>query len=870
MPDANHAAGEGGGATRRWPRIPAGRLSLIYMLVAGGWVIGSDWLLAIVMPQNTGTTLLSVGKGIAFVAVTGGLLHGLLMRARRVQESIEASLIRNEDRYRRLAEHAPDIIYHYRLLPEPGFEYVSPAVTAILGYAPADFYADPGLVSRLVHPDDRPRLAGAASADVGGEPTLLRWLRRDGQLIWTEHRSAAVRDAAGRAVAIEGVARDVSERQRSAAQLRLLETALQAAASAVVIVDRTGKIEWANAAFTTLTGYAAAEAVGQTTRMLRSGQHGLGTYAALWETILSGQVWRGELINRRKDGSHYHEEQTITPVHGEGGGITHFIAIKQDVSDRVVRDREQWALASLTAALRRAADRADLAPAVLEQLPALVGAAGAALALREPTSGEALFEAGFGLWAGASGRRLGPGEGITGAVMQSGEPAVRPGPGWAPDAAGAPLPTPADAAACVPLRVQDEIIGALWVHYATPPGPADLGLLEAIAAMAGSAINRATLHEQTARRLRRLTSLHIVDQAIAGSLEIGPTLAIVLEQVTAQLGVDAAAVLLLAGPGPELRFGYGRGFRTGAAASAAARLGEGALGEAVLERRRICLPALPADGAPEDRAALLAAEGFAAYYAIPLVAKGHVKGALEVFHRAPLAPNAEWLHFLEALAAQAAIAIDNAELFEGLQRANDELALAYDSTLEGWARALELRDRETEGHSRRVTVLTERLARALGVPDEQLIHIRRGALLHDIGKMGVPDAILRKPGPLSPEEWELMREHPDYALKLLSPIPYLRQALAIPYGHHERWDGSGYPLGLAGEAIPLAARIFAVVDVWDALMTHRPYKPAWPAERSLAHLREHAGTLFDPQVVAAFLAIVEREGAAFLESYYEG
>lgn len=188
-----------------------------------------------------------------------------------------------------------------------------------------------------------------------------------------------------------------------------------------------------------------------------------------------------------------------------------------------------------------------------------------------------------------------------------------------------------------------------------------------------------------------------------------------------------------------------------------------------------------------------------------------------------------------------------------VEEANRQLMLAYDKTLEGWARALEFHDSETEGHSQRVVEMTVRLARKMGLSEEELVHIRRGALLHDIGKIAIPAAILQKPGPLTEEEWRIMRQHPVYAYELLAPIAYLRPALDIPYCHHERWDGSGYPRGLKGEEIPLAARIFAVVDVWDALRFDRPYREAWPEELVRQYFREQAGIQFDPQVVAAFL-----------------
>ena len=246
-------------------------------------------------------------------------------------------------------------------------------------------------------------------------------------------------------------------------------------------------------------------------------------------------------------------------------------------------------------------------------------------------------------------------------------------------------------------------------------------------------------------------------------------------------------------------------------------------------------------------------EKFYSYVGVPLISKGDVIGVLELFTRREIFPSSDWFSTLEKLAAQIAIAIDESLMFNALQQSHQDLSFAYDFTLEGWARALELRDKETEGHSRRVTELTLILAECMNISSEELVHIRRGSILHDIGKMGVPDSILLKPGPLSEDEWEIMGRHPVYAYELLSPIDYLQPALDIPYCHHERWDGSGYPRKLKGEQIPLAARIFSVVDVWDALLSSRPYRPAWPIEKVLAYIEEQSGKQFDPEVVRVFL-----------------
>jgi PAS domain S-box-containing protein len=219
--------------------------------------------------------------------------------------------------------------------------------------------------------------------------------------------------------------------------------------------------------------------------------------------------------------------------------------------------------------------------------------------------------------------------------------------------------------------------------------------------------------------------------------------------------------------------------------------------------------------------------------------------------REPFTP--EKMNLARSIGDQAAISIENTRLFHDLQRSSIELSDAYNATIAGWSAALDLRDKETEGHTQRVTEMSCKLAKDMGLGEQELIQVRRGALLHDIGKMGVPDRILLKPDKLTDEEWIIMRMHPSYAFQMLKPITYLRLALDIPYCHHEKWDGTGYPRGLKGEEIPLAARIFAIVDVYDALTSDRPYRAGWSREKTLGHIRELSGSHFDPQVVDAFL-----------------
>jgi HD-GYP domain-containing protein (c-di-GMP phosphodiesterase class II) len=366
------------------------------------------------------------------------------------------------------------------------------------------------------------------------------------------------------------------------------------------------------------------------------------------------------------------------------------------------------------------------------------------------------------------------------------------------------------------------------------------------------------LHSQRhlKQQYERLSALRSIDMIITASLDLKITFNMFLDQVISQLKVDAADILMNS-PDHKLEYVDGRGFNTLALQHSRLFWGEGHAGRAAQEKRIVIIKNLNTSEEIFRRSPLLAQEGFITYLGQPLIAKDQVVGVLEVFTRFPFEPDQDWLDFFDALTARAAIAIDNAKLFTDLQKSNRELLQAYDTTIEGWSRALDLRDKETEGHSRRVTEMTVQIAQAWeNICDNDLRYIRWGSLLHDIGKMGIPDSILLKSGPLSKGEAEIIQKHPLYAYNLLYPIPFLRPALDIPYCHHEKWDGTGYPRGLKGDQIPLPARIFAVIDTWDALCSDRPYRPAWPKEKAFSYIQEQAGKNFDPGVVKVFVNCV--------------
>lgn len=414
-----------------------------------------------------------------------------------------------------------------------------------------------------------------------------------------------------------------------------------------------------------------------------------------------------------------------------------------------------------------------------------------------------------------------------------------------------------------PLLGREKVVGVLNIYSQKPDffTPEKKELFQSLAHLVAFSLENAQIFEISQKRLNKIQSLQNIDKAIVGILDSKIVFNIILDEVIKQLNVDAADVLRLNPYNQRLEYTAGKGFFSHAIEKTSMPFGEGIVGRVASERCTVYVPNLEGES-NWIRKELSSIERFISYYATPLIAKERVLGVLEVFYRSKIENDREWIEFFETLAGQIAIAIDNIELFSNLQRTNIKLIQAYESTIEGWAKALEFRDRETEGHSQRVTDLTVKIARRFGIDEEEIIHIHRGALLHDIGKMGVPDSILLKPDKLTDEEWQIMKMHPVYAYQLLSGIEYLHPAMDIPYCHHERWDGNGYPRGLKGEEIPLPARIFAVVDVYDALTSDRPYRKAWTKEEAVRYIKEQAGKQFDPKVVDVFLEIINETDLA--------
>lgn len=571
-----------------------------------------------------------------------------------------------------------------------------------------------------------------------------------------------------------------------------------------------------------------------------------------------GEVYAFEARLRRKDDTIIWGAITAQVVKATQDSLSYFDCAIEDITVRTSRSQEREALISFSAILKTAQTRSETVAAILDYVRILFNAEGNALVLRDDGGGRYWIEAARGYWDYLGERRLQFDPSLSQKIISSGSLYSD----WVKRDPLYGLPMPAGQrrmAVCVPLTTENKSIGAIWLSRQDAFGESDVQLLAAISDMAANALHRMLLHEQTQRRVQRLSALRAVDMAISASMDLRVVFNVLLEQLRTQLHVDAASVLLLRPQMQTLEHTASRGFQTNLINQTRLRLSDRLVGRAILEHRTLRVDNLAEQAEDFLRVRGLSSEGFVVYYIAPLVVKGQLVGALELFHRSELFPDKEWLDFLDMLAGQAAIAIDNATLFNDLQRSNMDLHLAYDTTLEGWVNALDLRVGEGTDHTKSITEVTVNLARRMGVVDSDLVHVRRGALLHDIGKMAIPDTILLKPGPLADDEWQLMKRHPEFARDLLWPTGYLRPAVDIPYCHHERWDGTGYPRGLAGTDIPLAARVFTVVDVWDALCSDRPYRKAWPDQAVHDYLAQQSGKQFDPEVVSVFFK-AEQEG----------
>jgi len=741
----------------------------------------------------------------------------------------------------------------------------------MLGYSQEEIELPENVWEKLIHPDDRDAAQEKSRAILSGETDFYeleqRMLHKSGRYIWVLVRSRVMeRDEDGRPLRISGVHMDITARKQAEDALQKGEERFRLAMEA----SNEGLWDWdfkqkQNTYFSPqyfhMLGYTPGElAVGEGRWIELVHPDDKEHVTQVNDDCIAGRIQNFEMEFRMRTKSgdwRWILSRGRAVAYDSEGNTLRMMGTHVDITKQKQREHESQVIATLSSALRAAENREEMLPIILEQTVELLEADAGELELVDPLSGDAVVELATGEFKTLLGERTPAGEGFNSYILASGKPYLNNRVAEDPKILNPDLFTDLPARAGVAMIAQQQLIGFLWIGRKKDILERDLRPLAAIADIAANAIRRTTLHEQTQKQLMHLAALRKIDTVIGSSQNMQVMVNIVLDQVIKSLQVDAACIYLLNPEDSTLACLAKRGFQPDLSPPDTLSLSGKLAGKIVQTGRTLKIPELTIQDAPAVFEA-----GFRSFFGVPLTVKGDVKGTLEVFLRRAFTPEEAWLNFLEMLGGQAGIAIDNATLFQDLQRSNIELAHAYEATIEGWSSALDLRDKETEGHSQRVTALTLVIAMKLGFRDADLVHINRGALLHDIGKMGIPDSILLKPGKLTEEEWAVMRRHPQYAYDMLHTIDYLQPALDIPYCHHERWDGTGYPRGLKGEEIPLAARIFAVVDVWDAITSDRPYRPAWPEEKAIEHIRTSRGTHFDPHVVDIFLDIISnfREG----------
>lgn len=818
----------------------------------------------------------------------------------------EEALGESEERFRSLFENAT--IGMYRTTPSGDIMLANPTLMRMMGF---DTFEE--LCARNIEKDgfiaEYPRSHFIDMIESQGVIQGLEsaWKRKDGSIIYVRESARLARDGDGKVLYYEGTVEDISERHKAEEEIKsrarefeaLYETTRDLAHQhdldtlLLTIAKRAAQLLDAHSVVIYLFDKMRQDlviAISQDPLVtmgihLAIGEGVAGQVALTRQPVIVGDYptwphrsakfdglairsvvgvpmeYSGELIGvlvvreTGESGRQFSQSdlRLLSLFASQAASAVHGTRLFEETRRRLA---EVEAINKISSSQWIAQTTDEMLPRFLWDSLSVLGSHDGVIWLFDPQPGSMLEKTTMGWFTQLDERSVTPGEGIAGTVFASGEPHL------SAEFATDPL-THSEArdkfprgwgGACVPVRTAQEVVGVLFVSVQLPRQlrQDEINLLATLSEIAGSAIHRMRLHEQTEQRLRRLVALRTVDMTINSSMDLRLTLNVAFDQLATQLGVDAAAVFLFNSHLQMLEYAAGCGFRSRAIEHARLRLGEGNSGRATLERQIIRDQDLLAPESQYAYKELLLGENFTQQIVVPLVAKGRLLGVLEIFHRSPLSPDQDWMEFMETMAGQAAIAIDNTRLFNDLQRSNLELTISYVATIEGWSQALDMRDRETEGHTQRVTEMTVQMARAMGFSDEELAHIRRGALLHDIGKMAIPDSVLLKPGPLDEEEWKIMRMHPVYAHDMLSPILYLKPALDIPYCHHEKRDGGGYPRGLKGDQIPLAARLFAIVDVWDALRSDRPYRKAWTDEDALKYILDQSGEHFDPQVVEVF------------------
>jgi len=532
------------------------------------------------------------------------------------------------------------------------------------------------------------------------------------------------------------------------------------------------------------------------------------------------------------------------PLRDDDGKVSGLVGVARLISRRVIPSVKNEKVLALQDLMQSAYTLSDMLAIMRKQVIDLFEPIGIVIALSSP-DGEMIVKASSGVWGSLVGRNLSPIKGIDPWKVYSSNDV--------PD-----LLKSEDEYSIkgFPLSIPGKNIGSLWIASEFAMSETNTQTTISICEISASSIKRGQKFDRTQLRLQHFGVLRDLDRSISQKENLISIFDLSMAYIMEQLGAHAVAVLLLNSSKDKLECIHGKGIQSIDFYRTSMPLDDCFKSQAnisnyskedlfrVFECRENC-----------ERAKMFADRGYATFYGAPLVINGEVIGVIEIFHQQTLIIDRDRNYFLETLASKIADAIANTGLFNDLLGSDIPLPLFDQNGLSNLTRALKLQSEETEVHALKAASTAAALAHSLGVGDNHLGSVKRGALLHDIGKLGIPEDILNKPGPLSGYEWNIMRRHPVYAYNLIKPIPSLKDSIEIPYCHHEKWDGTGYPRGIEGKDIPISARIFSVVDVWEALRSNRPYRSAWTDNQARNYIHQQSGSHFDPEVVNKFFEL---------------
>lgn len=778
-----------------------------------------------------------------------------VVRDIRERKQNQQALIDSERKYRLLTENMHDVIW--QVDDKFRFTYVSPSNEKVFGYEPGEFIGHP--VWKFVAPHHVERLRQDVEKYMTHLPDPLEGetlfemeaVRKDGSTIWCGINTTPILDDAGRLVGLQGVTRNITKRKKQQELLALSEERLRAlvenSRDGINLFDEQGRaIEW-NAASEDITGIPRREALGQYLWDIMwnsaSDEWKTPAWRAHIEKEIKEALRSGKSIFKETreveftlpDGSHrfvWQNSFSFKTSHGyQIGSMIHDITERKYAEMKHLESEERFrsVVEQLTEGLILIDQNGLIAEwnAAFEQMVGIPKAA----VIGKP-AWEVQFEA------------L-PSEERTPQRLEQIQHDIQT------FLNGEDIP-----AMHAPARLEftategkHKVLEQTIFIIQSPHG-------NLVAAVIRDITEQHKAQQKIEYELMKMDALRHIDAHIIAQSPLEESMNTVVLQGQEHLKTDGLKILLLDEERRHLEVVASTGltFNAQECPHFGKRKGPG---WSVVQSQKLVRYNIHDNPEILDTCDCFQKNHFKVYIGVPIFSKHGLVGVMEGFLAEEHAIDQEWINYLETLAGQAAIAYESHRLLNHLEESNQQLSKAYDATIAGWSKALELRDKETKGHSDRVMELACRLALKMGFSEEEMTHFRRGVLLHDIGKMGIPDHILLKPAPLTAEEWAVMKQHPVFAYDLLSPIPYLRPALDVPYAHHERWDGSGYPRALKGEDIPFMARIFTIVDVWDALISDRPYRPAWDVAKVKEYLIANAGIQFDPRVVDAFLEMLE-------------